>query len=272
MNKTTIAILLGLSVSLVLAPSLSYGQASTLTPFDKLPDWSGVWAMQGGTVFDRATQTGEGGSISIGVREHPPYNAEWEAMYAANLRLRDDNRFPDVQTNCGVPAGFPRIMNLPDVFEFVVRPEAFWILAENGGNVMRIYTDGRPLPGPEDRWGTYTGVSVGKWEGDTLVWKTVGLKGWRDKDNILDRTGLILSDASEATVRMRKINANTIEAVMTFEDSKALTKPWTVTKQYRKSATPQQFVYDYGCAENQRNPVDATGKTLFLDPTGKPVN
>ena len=41
MNRKTLAILLGLSVSLVLVPSLSYGQAaSAMTSFDKLPDWS----------------------------------------------------------------------------------------------------------------------------------------------------------------------------------------------------------------------------------------
>jgi len=33
----------------------------TVTAWDKLPDWSGAWAMMGGTVFDRATQTGQGG-------------------------------------------------------------------------------------------------------------------------------------------------------------------------------------------------------------------
>jgi hypothetical protein len=48
------------------------GQTTSLLSYDKLPDWSGVWQMQGGTVFDRATQTGQGGSASMGVREHPP--------------------------------------------------------------------------------------------------------------------------------------------------------------------------------------------------------
>jgi hypothetical protein len=275
MNRKSLAILLGLSITMMLVPSLSFGQAAATGPvtWDKLPDWSGVWAMQGGTVFDRATQVGEGGSLTPGVRERPPYNAEFEANYQKNLALRDKGLFPDVQTNCGVPVGFPRIMNLPDVYEFVLTPKGFWIIAENGPNIMRVYTDGRELPGPEDRWGTYTGVSVGHWEGDTLVWKTVGLKGGRDGDSILDRTGLTLSDAAEITTRMRKINDNTLEAVFTITDSKAMTRPWVVTKQFRKNAQPFQFVYDYGCAENQRNPVDtATGKTLFLDPTGKPVN
>ena len=56
---------------------------------------------------------------------------------------------------------------------------------------------------------------------------------------------------------------------MTIEDSRALTKPWVVTKQYKKGK-PGLFVYDYGCAENNRNPVDdKTGETLILGADGK---
>jgi hypothetical protein len=136
--------------------------------------------------------------------------------------------------------------------------------------VMRIYTDGRKHL--EDQWETYTGDSVGHWEGDTLVFTTIGLKGSRDGDVILDRTGLVLSDKSHATTRMRKINADTIEIVMTIEDPKALTKPWVVTKQFRKQPLGTRL-YDYGCAENNRNPVDEkTGKTLLLGPDGKPLS
>ncbi len=268
---------LGLSLMLVSVCGFAQGRGQqppsytpTLTPWDKLPDWSGAWAMMGGTVFDAATQTGKGGAIDVGVREHPPYNAGWEALYQKNLEKRDQNRFPDVFTNCGVPASYPRVFNLPDPYEFVVRPDQVWILAENGPNVMRIYTDGRKHL--DEPWGTYTGDSVGHWEGDTLVFTTIGLKGSRDGDSILDRTGLILSDQSRGTTRIRKVDANTIEVVMTLEDSKALTKPWVVTKRFRK--LPQGTrLYDYGCAENNRNPVDEkSGKTLLLGPDGKPLN
>ena len=272
-------ILIGLGLSLVLVSASGYAQdraqqppsyTPTATPSEKLPDWSGAWQMMGGTVFDAATQTGKGGAIDLGVREHPPYNAEWEALYQRNLEKRDQNRFPDVFTNCGVPASYPRVFNLPDPYEFVIRPEQVWILAENGPNVMRIYTDGRKQL--DEPWGTYTGDSVGRWEGDSLVFTTIGLKGNRDGDSILDRTGLVLSDQSRATTRIRKIDANTIEVVMTLEDSKALTKPWVVTKRFRK--LPQGTrLYDYGCAENNRNPVDEkSGKTLLLGPDGKPLN
>ena len=50
--------------------------------------------MEGGTVFDRATQTGQGGATCVGGREHPPYNAEWDAIYKAILDWRDKVYFP----------------------------------------------------------------------------------------------------------------------------------------------------------------------------------
>jgi hypothetical protein len=235
-----------------------------------LPNWTGPWQMMGGTVFDRATQTGEGGALSVGVREHPPYNAEWEARYQRNLALRDKEMLPDPINTCGTPAGFPRVMNVPDALEFVVRPEQVWILTENGPNVLRIYTDGRAHPAPEDRWPTYTGDSVGHWEGETLVFDTVSTKesNWPESgDTVLDRTGLILSDAAHIVTRMRSVDQDTMEAQMTIEDAKALTKPWVVTKRYRRLPAGSR-VYDYGCAENNRNPVDEAGRTLILGPDG----
>jgi hypothetical protein len=236
-----------------------------------LPDWTGVWQMVGGTVFDRATMTGQGGALTPGVRERPPYNAQWEAIHQRNLKLRDQGQLPDPINTCGTPAGFPRVMNVPDMYEFVVRPEQTWILTENGPNIVRIYTDGRPHPAPEDRWPTYTGDSVGKWEGDTLVFTTLSIKNsnWpTEGDTVLDRTGLVLSDAARITTRLRRLDAKTMEARMTIEDPKALTAPWNVTKTYARQPDGTR-VYDYACAENNRNPVDASGKTLLLGPGGE---
>ena len=49
----------------------------------------------------------------------------------------------------------------------------------------------------------------------------------------------------------------------------ALTKTWNVTKQFKKGK-PGLFLYDYGCAENNRNPVDSkTGQTHTLGSDGK---
>jgi hypothetical protein len=237
-----------------------------------LPDWSGIWAMQGGTIFDRATvQPPDGRSGQPGVREHPPYNEEWEAIYRRNIERVAAGRFPDPVSLCGVPHGFPRMLNLPDVYEFAVTPSAVYVIAENGPNILRIYTDGRAHPPADELWPTYTGASVGRWEGDTLVFTTISLKGSSGNDVIVDRTGLVLSDASRATTRIRKLDETTIEAQITVEDEKALTAPWRVTKRYAKQP-PGTWAWDYACAENNRNPVTSTGITLTLGPDGEPID
>ena len=118
------------------APSIADGQ----TPGPgALPDWSGVWRMQGGTVFDRATvQPPDGRVGDPGVRSFPPYTDEWEAAYRRNIERVKQETFPDPISTCGTPAGLPRLMNLPDVYEFTLTPSTVWILTENGPNTMRI--------------------------------------------------------------------------------------------------------------------------------------
>jgi hypothetical protein len=263
----------GLAVGVVLAQVMVSGQQKPLPKFDDLPDWSGIWQMQGGTIFDAATVEPKGGrSGEPGVRERPPYTPEFEKLYLRNIDLIAKGRLPDPVNTCGTPHGFPRAMNLPDVYEFVVRPEQTWIIGENGPNIIRIYTDGRPHPAPDDMWPTYSGDSVGRWEGDTLVFDNVSSKGFLiDEDVIVDRTGLILSEKLHVVTRMRKIDESTIEAQMTLEDEKALTKPWVVTKRYRKAPEGTR-AYDYSCAENNRNPTTDSGRTLTLGPDGKPLD
>ena len=82
----------------------------------------------------------------------------------------------------------------------------------------------------------------------------------------------MLSDASRATTRLRKIDEKTMEAVIVVEDAKALKGPWKVTKRYVKQP-PGTWAWDYACAENNRNPVDpVSGKTLILGPDGAVLN
>ena len=73
-----------------------------------LPDWSGVWELVGGTLWDRSTAEPADGRAGVpGAREHPPYNAEWEAKYLANIARVALDHFPDPITGCGVPVGYP---------------------------------------------------------------------------------------------------------------------------------------------------------------------
>jgi len=248
----------------LLFPAAAIAQSSRSV--EALPDWGGIWQMIGPTVFDRSTVVpADGRAGRPGVREHPPYNAEWEAKYAANIERVSQGLFPDPLSTCGVFPGFPRRMNLPGAMEFVVRPEQTWILTEDGPSITRIFTDGRGHPPAGEIWPTYSGESVGRWEGDTLVFETIGIKG--AGDTILDRTGLVLSEQARITTRLRRIDAGTMEALMIIEDPEALTEPWSVTKQYEHLPEGSRM-FDVACAENNRNPVDATGRTLTLDAEG----
>lgn len=238
----------------------------TLPHWEDLPDWSGVWAEVGNTVFDHESVEPPGGSSNEpGTREYPPLTEEWEEVYEENLALVAEGRFPDPITNCGVPVGFPRIFNLPDVYEFVVRPEQTWILTENGPNVMRIYTDGRGHPAPGNIWLTYTGDSVGYWDGQTLVFSTIAVM---NEGTILDRTGLTLSNEMTAVTRMQEVEDGRIEVEMTLRDPIALAEPWTVTSEFERLPEGTR-VYDYACAENNRNPVTDSGQTITLGPEGE---
>jgi hypothetical protein len=248
------------------------GQNTTGTnvQFDDLPDWTGIWQMTSNTVFDQATVEPPGGSSNTpGTREYPPYNEEWEEKYAANRERVSLGRFPDPITTCGTPPGFPRMMNLPGAIEFVLRPEQVWILTEDGPATMRIYTDGRSHPPPDERWPSYSGESVGYWEGDTLVFETISLKG--DGDTIVDRTGIVLSEQARVVTRLRQVEDDLIEARMAIDDPEAFVDTWHVVKEYRR-LEPGSRMIEFACAENNRNPVDELGRTLTLDAEGNVID
>ena len=239
---------------------------------DGLPDWSGVWARYEGNggMFDvSTTEPPDGRAGSPGVRQHPPLTAAWEAKYRAALELVAEEQLPDPISVCGTPAGFPRLLALPDVHEFIVRPEQTWIITENGPNIARIFTDGSDFPPPEERWPTFTGYSVGHWEGDTLHFKTVSMMG--GPETILDRSGLTLSKEAVISTKMFLTDDGLLRAELVIEDPLALTEPWRVTRHFRRMP-PGTRAYDYACAENNRNPITSSGQTLTLDPEGNIID
>jgi hypothetical protein len=133
---------------------------------------------------------------------------------------------------------------------------------------MRIYTDGRGHPEGEDLFDTYGGDNVGHWEGDTLVFDTVGVKG--DGFQLVDRTGVVTSNKLHATTRMRLVAPDVMEIRMVLEDPVAFTRPWPVVKTFQRMPRGTN-IYEYGCAENNRNLVDAQGYTVMMGTDGKRV-
>jgi len=77
---------------------------------------------------------------------------------------------------------------------------------------------------PVDPNPSWHGYSTGRWEGDTLVVRTNGLRDgmW------LDMSGTPLTDAATLTERITRPSYGTLEIAFTVDDPKAYTKPWTV--------------------------------------------
>jgi hypothetical protein len=255
----------GLALLILSTQALASGTSS-------LPNWGGVWERYEGNggMFDiSTTKPADGRAGTPGVRQFPPLTEDWEKKYQATLELVARGRLPDPLSVCGTPAGYPRLLALPDVYEFIVRPEEFWIITENGPNIMRVYTDGRDHPHPDDLWPTFTGDSVGHWEDDTLVFTTISMIG--EEHTILDRSGLVLSDQARVSTRFFETDEGLLRAELVIEDELALTEPWHVTRHFRRLPRGTR-VYDYACAENNRNPITSSGQTLTLGPDGKPID
>lgn len=85
-----------------------------------------------------------------------------------------------------------------------------------------VFTDGRSLP--KDMSPTWTGYSIGRWEGDELVVETAGFndRGW------LDNGGHPNTSRLRVTERFRRIDFGHMELVMTIDDPGASAKPWMV--------------------------------------------
>ena len=238
----------------------------------ELPNWQGVWErVEGnGGMFDVETITPpDGRAGSPGVRQHPPLTDEWERKYQETLEIVAEGRLPDPISICGTPAGYPRLLALPDVYEFIVRPEQTWIITENGPNIMRIYTDGRGHALPEERWPTFTGDSVGSWKEERLRFTTVSMMG--DAHTILDRSGLTLSQQASIETEMYLTDDGLLRAELVIKDPVALQEAWHVTRHFRRLPAGTR-AYDYACAENNRNPITDTGQTLTLDPDGNVID
>jgi len=113
--------------------------------------------------------------------------------------------------------------------EIIQTPEKVMMVYEYRNSIRRIYTDGRDHP--ENLELTWNGHSIGKWDGDTLVVDTIGLRD----ESWLDTGGHEHSAELHVVERFRRLDEQTLEIQRTLTDPIALAKPFktTVTLQLR---------------------------------------
>jgi hypothetical protein len=220
---------------LVLAAALG---AATAAPAQqlRLPDWSGQWIRTGSGSFDPSKPAGLG--------QQAPLTAEYQKKLEASLAAQAaGGQGNDPMAHCW-PPGMPRMMiNYGLGMEFVVTPATTYLLfGEPMRQLRRIYTDGRAWPAAITP--SFSGYSIGSWEGDdggghyaVLAVETRALRGPRS----LDSSGIPVHADQETVVHERmfldRVKPDVLYDEITVIDH-ALTRPWTVTRTYRRERHP----------------------------------
>jgi hypothetical protein len=184
-----------------------------------------------------------------------PLTPEYQAIFEAGRVEQERGGQGNTPTFTCLPPGMPRAMNVYEPMEIVITPHTTYLLIEHVHDSRRIYTDGRDWPKEIDP--TFRGQSIGKWSDtdndgiyDTLEVETRHLKGPRT----FDSTGIPMHKDNSTVVKERifwdKATPNSLRNDITTID-KALTRPWTVTKIYRRTQTKGPIWWRESiCAEN----------------------
>jgi len=166
----------------------------------------------------------------------------------------------------------PRVTNGYGEIEFVVTPKTTHILVDHIYDNRRIFTDGRPWPA--EIVATLLGYSIGQWidtDGDgrydVLEVETRGFRGPRS----FDASGLPLHADNQTVVKERiyvdKNDRNIAHDEVTVIDH-ALTRPWTVMKNYRRSPDdPYPAWTEENCPETN-NHVTIANEDYMLSADG----
>jgi hypothetical protein len=156
--------------------------------------------------------------------------------------------------------------------EFIVVPDITYIRIDYIRDTRRrIYTDGRDWP--KEAQEGFDGYSIGKWidedkdgKYDVLEVETRHFKGPRN----FDLSGIPLHEDNETVIKERifldKADRNLLHDEITVLDH-ALTRPWTVMKNYRRAAEPKPQWGEYMCVW-ESNTIRIGDETYLLDKDG----
>jgi len=212
----------------------------------KYPDLKGQWRVVGGPMrYDTTRPWGPG--------QGAPLTAEYAALFEANVKDQEEGGQGLDQTYLCQSPGMPRITLGYGEMEFIVTPDTTHILIEHIHDSRRIFTDGRDWPQTIEP--AFSGYSIGRWidttgsgRYDLLAVETRGFKGPRTYDT----SGLPLHRDNQTIVRER-IYADKADPNLAFDEvtviDHALTRPWTMTKAYRRVGDPHPSWHEVNCAE-----------------------
>jgi hypothetical protein len=244
--------------AIALAASLSVAAvAAQAHDESKYPDLKGQWVtpkVSKDASWDPTKPPGRG--------QGAPLTAEYQAIFEQTLARRAESGLGE-PASC-IPPGMPRTMVVYEPMEIMAMPDTTYMMLAHMGEFRRIYTDGRKFS--DEIEPSYAGFSIGTWEDtdgdgrfDTLVVETRGMKGSRT----FDSSGIPLHADNETVIKERifldKADPNLLHDEITTIDN-ALTRPWTVTRSYRRDREAEWT--EFVCSEDNRQVT--IGKETYL--------
>jgi hypothetical protein len=208
----------------------------------KYPDFSGQWRPIGGPGRFARDQ-------------NPPLTLEYKAIFDATKAFGGQGT-SNMTYLCFSP-GMPRAVNGYGEMEFVNTPTTFHILVDHIYDNRRIFTDARPWP--DEIEPTLLGYSIGRWVDttgrgryDMLEAETRGFRGPR----AFDATGLPLHHDNQTIIKEKFYvdarDANVVHDEVTVIDH-ALTRPWTVVKNYQRAPETRPVWNEENCPETNNH-------------------
>jgi hypothetical protein len=153
----------------------------------------------------------------------------YKPEYWDEVRRLDDNANEEDPSNNCMPAGIPRagipsfIQQTPKYFMFVYPGQGGLIATQ--AMYRMIPADGRKHTPLQELDGTYTGESIARWDGDTLV-----VDSWGFNTNTwIDQVGGYFHSENMHVIERFRRDGNTLTWTVTVEDPDVLLEPWTST-------------------------------------------
>ena len=166
----------------------------------------------------------------------------YRKLLAENAELTRKGLPPPSTGMACMPDGMPGMMQSTFPMEILETPGQVTIIQEAFNQVRRIYLN-TPLPALDDADPRYNGHSAGRWEGNTLVVQTIGVKETARFRNVPH------SASMRVTERLRMVTDEILENQVTVEDPEYLTAPWTWTWMYKR--WPSYKIEEYVCEDNR---------------------
>ena len=172
----------------------------------------------------------------------PGMTAAGKQLYRQRAALLRANKSDDPTQLC-TPPGTPRDMLSPGPFLIVQTPAKITMLHQYRHLIRHVYLDGPLKLSDPDPW--WEGHFSGYWEGDVLVIESAGFNGlqW------LDSTGLPQSPDMKVVERFRLVSPDILEDVITIEDPKFYSRPWTARVTFKRLPGEDLHLAQEECAE-----------------------